>query len=79
MLIANAPTNTTIEIPAYIMALIDAIAVMLFLHPENFLCVLTSGHELSRAYTNARTIPLYSHSTVIRKAVKYWIIFMTNK
>ena len=66
MPIANAPTNTTIEIPAYITALIDTIAITVFLLPENFVSVLTSGHELNSAYSTynkAQTMPFYFHST----------------
>jgi len=66
MPIAKAPTNTTIETPAYIMALINAIDIMVVLLPENFLSVLTSGHELNNAYSThneAQTMPFYFHST----------------
>ena len=43
ILIAKTPTNTTIETPANIMALIDAIAIIVFLLPEDFF--IQTHHE----------------------------------
>ena len=64
--IASAPTNTAIESPAYITTLINVTVIMVFLLPEDFVSVLTSGYELNSVYSTddlAQTMPLYFHST----------------